>query len=1066
MNDELPWVPDHELFRVIGRGAFGEVWLGRNVMGIWRAVKVIRSSDFSGYQAYEREFEAIRRYEPVARSTEGLVQILHVGRNDSAGYFYYVMELADDAERQATVPVEAAFGARVSFADLVRQPQWCEAGAGRQAQARRNSEVWTAPGGGALKLENPRAYSPRTLRSELARRGHLEIHEVLRIALDLTRGLVDLHHAGLVHRDIKPSNVIFVQGKARLADMGLVDHQGRLSYIGTEGYVAPEGTGTPSADLYSLGLVLYEMATGFDRREFPRLPEEWLCRRHPNIWELHEVILRACEGRPEQRYRSAAELKADLAVISSGQSVRERRALASRSRRLKCLGALTTLGLVITTVWAMLSRQRAAMENEARLEAETQRVQTELALVESHLAQAAAIRQTGLTGQRYQALARIAEAMANLGKITGRPAVALSPERVAELTLTARNEAVAALTRVDLRELGRFPARHQRVWGLPVDPAVRRLARIGPSNRVTVVTVPEDAELITLPAGPADIEHVGPFTPGGDFLMVRYGNGENVVWNLATSAIAARQPPAEKEMRAAFWRGGLLVPGVDQSIHWQSLTEPHIRATQRIGETLICLTPTDDERHLVAFTRGYAEVCRLSGEPLAIRERRRLTGALDFGEFALSRDGRVIAMTTAIGQVPLLDLVDPGGNVSGLSGHAAEVVAAGFHPDGRHLASSSWDGTTRIWDWITGESRLLHDVWTSALRFSVDGRRCAWSVGDARRQEIAVWEVALPRVISHWQPSLARGSGLQRKVPNRASFSEDGRWLAVGTAYGVRLLSVPELQECAVLGSNEIYSVRFAPARGELTAVGAEGQFTWRLDLDALHGPAGAGLALDASRVSLLRREAGRRQHFTLDAAGNPVAILRDLRVHHGGQAGHWRTLDLPDDHLWLATSRDTTWMAVSTFERLHQFRRAGPTPIWSIPLRGIARFDFSPDGRQLAVLDADALRCVEASSGTVLWTQSRADEYLRVGDLAWAPDGRALAAALRRRDLSLMAAADGRMIVRLTNPSQAAVIAAVFSPDGDYLVATLADQAVQLWDLRSLRRELANLGLDWGETR
>src|SRR5262245_36601519 len=97
MTAHPPLVPDHELFGVIGRGAFGEVWLGRNVMGIWRAVKVIRRPDFNSVESYEREFEAIERYEPVARSTEGLVQILHVGRNDGQGYFYYVMELGDDA---------------------------------------------------------------------------------------------------------------------------------------------------------------------------------------------------------------------------------------------------------------------------------------------------------------------------------------------------------------------------------------------------------------------------------------------------------------------------------------------------------------------------------------------------------------------------------------------------------------------------------------------------------------------------------------------------------------------------------------------------------------------------------------------------------------------------------------------------------------------------------------------------------------------------------------------------------------------------------------------------------
>ena len=74
------------------------------------------------------------------------------------------------------------------------------------------------------------------------------------------------------------------------------------------------------------------MTTGLDRKRFPQLPPKWLTGRDPAWLELHEVTLRACEGMPHRRYQSAAEMEADLAVISSGQSVRERGALARRSR--------------------------------------------------------------------------------------------------------------------------------------------------------------------------------------------------------------------------------------------------------------------------------------------------------------------------------------------------------------------------------------------------------------------------------------------------------------------------------------------------------------------------------------------------------------------------------------------------------------------------------------------------------------------------------------------------------------------------------------------------------------
>src|SRR5207237_7428736 len=92
-----PAIPDHTLLRPIGRGAYGEVWLARNVMGTLRAVKIIWRRQFESDRPYEREFAGIQRYEPVSRSADGLVHVLHVGRNDPEGYFYYVMELADAA---------------------------------------------------------------------------------------------------------------------------------------------------------------------------------------------------------------------------------------------------------------------------------------------------------------------------------------------------------------------------------------------------------------------------------------------------------------------------------------------------------------------------------------------------------------------------------------------------------------------------------------------------------------------------------------------------------------------------------------------------------------------------------------------------------------------------------------------------------------------------------------------------------------------------------------------------------------------------------------------------------
>ena len=91
-----PAIPDHELVRCIGSGSYGKVWLARSVMGTYRAIKIIQRKNFPMQRPYDREFLGIQKFEPVSRTHPGLVTVLHIGRNDQAGYFFYIMEAADD----------------------------------------------------------------------------------------------------------------------------------------------------------------------------------------------------------------------------------------------------------------------------------------------------------------------------------------------------------------------------------------------------------------------------------------------------------------------------------------------------------------------------------------------------------------------------------------------------------------------------------------------------------------------------------------------------------------------------------------------------------------------------------------------------------------------------------------------------------------------------------------------------------------------------------------------------------------------------------------------------------
>jgi serine/threonine protein kinase len=91
-----PVIPDHDLLRCIGRGSYGAVWLARNRMGLYRAVKVVFRKSFTDQRPFEREWSGICKFEPISRSHEGFIDVLQVGLNEEQGYFYYVMELGDD----------------------------------------------------------------------------------------------------------------------------------------------------------------------------------------------------------------------------------------------------------------------------------------------------------------------------------------------------------------------------------------------------------------------------------------------------------------------------------------------------------------------------------------------------------------------------------------------------------------------------------------------------------------------------------------------------------------------------------------------------------------------------------------------------------------------------------------------------------------------------------------------------------------------------------------------------------------------------------------------------------
>ncbi len=846
-------------------------------------------------------------------------------------------------------------------------------------------------------------------------------HLPVRARLELFRqvlGAVQYAHSHLViHRDLKPSNILVTeQGQVQLLDFGIAkllsDGEAKESPLTqamgralTPDYAAPEQiTGTvitTAADVYSLGVLLYELLSGrrpyrLKRDSRGALEEAILntetapaSRSGINLaaaevrgttpgklaralrGDLDIIVAKALRKIPSERYSTASEFNEDIGRFLAGQVVlaqpeRFTYAAAKFARR-----HLVAIG-VASALLATLAVGLAATSHEATVAA-AQRDATARAQLRS-LTQTAVAKFDN--GDAPAALGIILEVLPHPGAVREYTSEALNvfqEARAADnqiMALTGHTEGVVSAVFAPDGALIATASldKTARIWDARTGHP--RLVLRGHTGRVLGVAFSPDGKRVAT-ASSDHSARIWDVASGRELL--RLTGHDAPVWSVAFSPDGRRVVTSSRDRTARTW---------------DAFSGAPLLVLRGHSDVVHAAVFSPDGRQIVSAS--YDKTARLwdaaSGKSL-----RTFTGHTDLVlSAAFSPDGARIVTASVDNTARTWDVAS-GRQGLLLTGHTNWVSGAVFSPDGRHIATASYDRSVRLWDATSGlQSRKFsgHTNWIASVAFSPDGGRLLTAAHDNTAR---TWDLAP-------QQQLLEIGGHDSWIAV-AIFSPDGRKIVSGSFdKTVRIWNSSSGQQDMVL-------------RGHTDLVNT------------------AAYSADGGHIVTSSND---RTARTWDAAsGQPLRVF-------GPHADDVTDASFsPDGRRIITAASDEA--KLWDYDSGHELLR----------LRGhtdrVLSATFSPDGQRIVTASWDkTARIWEAAGGKQIGVLSgHADRLIGA---TFSPDGRRILTSSHDKTARIWDAATGRQLVELSGDTDT-VDAAMFSPDGNRVVTSSEDGSARLWE-------------------